>query len=371
MVDEAAEKAEQEVLARREGEMLAMRAAMEREEEQQARLGAEGDGEDEGMGMERDLDLDLDDGVAEAMRPGDEDEDDDDDGEDEEDDDDGDEGVDEEEDEGAGETGTETETETEALEGVEVSPFDTHGAFLFVNSNIFHDKSTNVTSNILDIHDGQEHNLDDDVPSAGSYEHTDTELEDTESLVESSDHILPPSSPAAAAAAAPYSTTSSPASTTQHSRHHPSQAAPPPHTHAYPRAALPSPSHATPESSEYAAATSLVRISASAARQGQARSTQNPAAYTMRNPAPFGLLAHALDGEDANDDSSLLLDGVDSSLMSAGLGLGMSMSSPIAAARRGRTAAAAASADGVGSEAEDALIRPGRWPGANRRAREG
>lgn len=72
MVDEAAERAEQEVLARREMEMAAMRAAMEREEEAARQRGAGWvtDGNDPvvaegeavgvaGMEMERDLDEEV------------------------------------------------------------------------------------------------------------------------------------------------------------------------------------------------------------------------------------------------------------------------------------------------------------------------
>jgi len=194
MVDETAEKAEQEVIAKREAEMAAMRAAMEREEEEAARRRAGGWGTDgegvgdagggEGTGMERALDEDVPEAGEVSFGMGvdldaedeegvggvnDDNDDDDDDGDDDDvdlDDDDGDE--------------TETLEETETAE-VSVSRHR--------RSRSWHTDKTQSDDDLDESlqHERsqqgeQDHDLDNDIPEAGSYEHTDSELEDESSM---------------------------------------------------------------------------------------------------------------------------------------------------------------------------------------------
>jgi hypothetical protein len=155
-MDEEFERQEQLETARREAVMMEMAAAAE---QQQGQQGAEGEGEGEEMeGMEE---VDLDAEVPEAE------EDDDDDDEDDDDDDDDDEEGDEE-----GEiTQDVTFNEESLLEG----SIDGEGA------RVLELEDAELVGRLQDERDlGMigERDLDEDVPEAGSYEHTDTEIED-------------------------------------------------------------------------------------------------------------------------------------------------------------------------------------------------
>ncbi|PNS13862.1 hypothetical protein CAC42_1353 [Sphaceloma murrayae] len=208
--EERAEREEQELLARREQMMLDMQARQE-EEERRARVAAEGEGEETGR--------DLDDEVPDAEEVEDLDDDDDDDESESE--------VESEEDDGDGmdrdldadvQDGSAMDRDLDGSvpEGMESTEGDmTFGdgslieGSMFVDSRVGEDENGMVAREIeeqeryarieeaeltgaaqeqYDL--GMEGNLDDSVPDAGAYEHTDTELEDDSS--EDEDSLMGP-----------------------------------------------------------------------------------------------------------------------------------------------------------------------------------
>ncbi|KAF4554040.1 Hypothetical protein D9617_5g069160 [Elsinoe fawcettii] len=196
--EERAEREEQEMLARREQMMLDMQAQQEREEAR-ARMEAEGEEEDEG----RDLDEEVPDADA-----GSEDEEEISSDEVEEDEDGMEEDLDAEIPEASGmESMMERDLDESVPEGIESTEADmtfTDGSLLegsmFVDNRIENEENSEVAREIAEqeryarIEEaeltgapqeeydlGMEGNLDDSVPDAGAYEHTDTELEDSSS----------------------------------------------------------------------------------------------------------------------------------------------------------------------------------------------
>lgn len=145
MMDEEAERKEQAEIARREALMNELAAA----EQSQVMMGADGAGEGVGEGMEeRDLDADVPDADAEA---------------DEED-----------EDEAEREV---TFNEESLLEGSEEDMLSQHMMRL---------EEAELDGTLQDERElGLDRDLDDDVPDAGSWEHTDTEEE-----IDSTDHDI-------------------------------------------------------------------------------------------------------------------------------------------------------------------------------------
>ncbi|KAK7533564.1 hypothetical protein IWX49DRAFT_92236 [Phyllosticta citricarpa] len=200
--DEALEREEQEVLAQREAAMMDLANAQEQREEEMRRremiergaaeeeAGAESHEGDQDLDAEvPDLDADIPEG---GLDDGSEDEDDEED--DDEDDDDDDEGDDDEEDDdGEVENGEEV---TEMTEAHDVT---------FNEESMYGDASLLVEDQEEDPEDAQqwvereeaemagdlqdERDLDDDIMEAGSYEHTDTELEDESTINESTRSI--------------------------------------------------------------------------------------------------------------------------------------------------------------------------------------
>ena len=150
-MDEEAERAEQAELARREALMNELAAA----ERSQVQLGADGAG-DEGM-EERDLDADVPDADTEALEDGDEAE---------------------------GEQDV-TFNEESLLEGSDLLHEQEEEDLL--SQQMIRLEEAELEGRLQDERDlGLERDLDDDVPEAGSYEHTDTEEE-----LESSDNEMP------------------------------------------------------------------------------------------------------------------------------------------------------------------------------------
>ncbi|EOD52184.1 hypothetical protein UCRNP2_990 [Neofusicoccum parvum UCRNP2] len=186
-MDEAAEREEQEILARREAAMMELANAQEQEEEEARRreMIERGLAEERGEGEEADdedgeVDLDaevpdLDADVPEGSLGGG--------SEEEEDDDDEDEDGDEDEDEDEEEEGTEEEVTGEITQDVTFNEESMYGDASLLGDE--HDEDVENAQQWVaheeaemagDLQD--ERDLDDDVPEAGEYEHTDTELED-------------------------------------------------------------------------------------------------------------------------------------------------------------------------------------------------
>jgi len=152
-MDEEAERAEQAELARREALMNELAAA----ERSQVQLGTDGAGEE--PTEERDLDADIPDADAEALEDGD-------DGEVE------------------GEQDV-TFNEESFLEGSDLMHEQEEEDLL--SQQMIRLEEAELEGRLQDERDlGLERDLDDDVPEAGSYEHTDTEEE-----LESSDNEMP------------------------------------------------------------------------------------------------------------------------------------------------------------------------------------
>jgi len=142
-MDEAAEREEQEILARREQQMLELAEAQEMQGQEG---GMDGAGEDEGP-LERNLDDDIPD-------------------------------MDE-----MGEEADVTFNEESLLEGSMVEGMN--AAEVEHMLELEEAEMTGVLQDERDLSVLQyEHDLDDDVPEAGSYQHTDTELEDESSELE-------------------------------------------------------------------------------------------------------------------------------------------------------------------------------------------
>ncbi|KAJ9665409.1 hypothetical protein H2201_004487 [Coniosporium apollinis] len=148
-MDEAAEREEQEAQARREMAMMEL-AEAEREEEERRRLAEGGDEEEEEVG-ERDLDADIPEAEEE-----DEDEDEDEDGEGEH--------------EGA------SFNEESFIEGSEVMAPEEINEMLEMEEA----EMSGILQEERELGFG-ERDLDDSIPEAGSYQHTDTELEEESS----------------------------------------------------------------------------------------------------------------------------------------------------------------------------------------------
>ncbi|OJD31528.1 replicase polyprotein 1a [Diplodia corticola] len=189
-MDEAAEREEQEMLARREAAMMELANAQEQEEEEARRRemiergladergeGGEG-GDDEG---DADLDADVPDLDADIPEGslGSEEEDDEDDDDDEEDDDD--ENIEDEDDEE--EAVTEEEVTGDVTQDVTFNEESMYGDASLLGEE--HNEDVENAQRWVareeaemagDLQD--ERDLDDDVPEAGEYEHTDTEIED-------------------------------------------------------------------------------------------------------------------------------------------------------------------------------------------------
>lgn len=141
-MDEVAEREEQETLARREQQMQELAEAQEMQGQEG---GLDGAGEDEGP-AERDLDDDVPD-------------------------------MDEAADEGDVTFNEESLLEGSMVEGMDVAEVE----------HMLELEEAEMTGVLQDERDlsalRYEHDLDDDVPEAGSYQHTDTELEDESSEV--------------------------------------------------------------------------------------------------------------------------------------------------------------------------------------------
>lgn len=191
-MDEAAEREEQELLARREAAMMELANAQEQEEEEARRRemierglaeerGEAAEGEDEEGEADLDAEVpDLDADIPEGSLGDGSEEEEDEDEEDEDEDDD--EEVDEDD-----------EDEEEAVTEEEVTGDVTHDV-TFNEESMYGDASLLGEEHNEDVENAQqwvareeaemagdlqdERDLDDDIPEAGEYEHTDTEIED-------------------------------------------------------------------------------------------------------------------------------------------------------------------------------------------------
>ncbi|KAL0258720.1 hypothetical protein SLS55_006223 [Diplodia seriata] len=190
-MDEAAEREEQEILARREAAMMELANAQEQEEEEARRRDMiergladerEGDeGEDEGDGdldaEVPDMDADIPEGSLGEGSEGSEEEEDDDEDDEEEDEDD--ENIEDEDEE---EAVTEEEVTGDVTQDVTFNEESMYGDASLLGED--HNDVENAQQWVAreeaemagDLQD--ERDLDDDVPEAGEYEHTDTEIED-------------------------------------------------------------------------------------------------------------------------------------------------------------------------------------------------
>jgi len=166
LIDEEAEKKEQAEIARREALMSELAAA----EQSQAQVGADGadDGTDEGM-EERDLDADVPDADADGRHDDDDDRHHDDDDEDDDD---------------ADEDHDVTFNEESLLEGSDVANAQDEDDML--SQRMIRLEEAELDGTLQEERDfGLGRNLDDDVPDADSWEHTDTEEE-----IDSTDHDI-------------------------------------------------------------------------------------------------------------------------------------------------------------------------------------
>ncbi|KKY28728.1 hypothetical protein UCDDS831_g00113 [Diplodia seriata] len=193
-MDEAAEREEQEILARREAAMMELANAQEQEEEEARRRdmiergladergeGDEGEDEEGDGDLDAevpDMDADIPEGSLGEGSEGSEEEEDDDEDDEEEDDDD---------------ENIEDEDEEEAVTEEEVTG-DVTQDVTFNEESMYGDASLLGEEHNEDLENAQqwvareeaemagdlqdERDLDDDVPEAGEYEHTDTEIED-------------------------------------------------------------------------------------------------------------------------------------------------------------------------------------------------
>ncbi|KAK7538821.1 uncharacterized protein J3D65DRAFT_623241 [Phyllosticta citribraziliensis] len=209
--DEALEREEQEILAQREAAMMDLANAQEQREEEMRRRemiergAAEEEAAAEPHGGDQDLDAEVPDLDADIPEGGlddsdDEDDDDEDDGEDdddeeEEEDDDGEDDDDEEDNSG----------EEESEDAPEVTEMTEAHDVTFNEESMYGDASLLAEDQGQDLEDAQqwvereeaemagdlqdERDLDDEIMEAGSYEHTDTELEEESTINESAHSI--------------------------------------------------------------------------------------------------------------------------------------------------------------------------------------
>ncbi|KAK8249453.1 hypothetical protein IWZ00DRAFT_544453 [Phyllosticta capitalensis] len=200
--DEALEREEQEVLAQREAAMMDLANAQEqREEEMRRREMIERDAEAGSQDGDQDLDADvpnLDEDIPEGGLSGESDDD-----EDEEENSEEDEEDDEGEDDGEEDDEEEESGEEESVE--EVTEMTEAHDVTFNEESMYGDASLLAEDQDEDPEDAQqwvereeaemagdlqdERDLDDDIMEAGSYEHTDTELEDESTINESTRSI--------------------------------------------------------------------------------------------------------------------------------------------------------------------------------------
>lgn len=189
-MDEAAEREEQEILARREAAMVELANAQEQEEEEARRremiergLAEEREEGEEGEDEEGEVDLDaevpdLDADVPEGSLGGGSEEEDGDDDDDDDDEDDEDEDEEDEEEEI-----TEEEVTGEVTQDVTFNEESMYGDASLLGEE--HDEDVENAQQWVEREEAEmagdlqdERDLDHDTPEAGEYEHTDTELED-------------------------------------------------------------------------------------------------------------------------------------------------------------------------------------------------